>query len=64
MKSDVINPPLKESHELADELGLNGTPSYIIGNTVIPGAIGIDRLKAKIAEVRDTCKADGGAKAC
>jgi protein-disulfide isomerase len=63
-QNDVIVPPIRESHDLADSLGLSGTPSYVVGNKIIPGAIGIDRLKSTIAEVRDTCKADGGVKAC
>jgi protein-disulfide isomerase len=63
-RNDVVGPALNESHKLADSLGLNGTPSYIIGSSIIPGAIGIDRLKDKIAEMRATCKADGGVKPC
>jgi len=63
-RSDVIAPPLRESHDLAELLGLNGTPSYIIGNTIIPGAIGIERLKGKIAEAREQCKAAGAGKPC
>jgi protein-disulfide isomerase len=49
----------KESRTIADSLGLNGTPSYIIGRTVIPGAIGIDKLKQQIADARTTCQATG-----
>ena len=48
---------LKETRGIAEGLGLNGTPSYIIGSTIVPGAIGIDRLKDKIAEARKTCGA-------
>jgi protein-disulfide isomerase len=63
-RQDLVMPPLKESTDLASRLGLNGTPSYVIGQTIIPGAVGMDRLKDKIADMRQTCKADGGVKAC
>ncbi len=63
-KNDIVGPALNESHALADSLGLNGTPSYIIGSAIVPGAIGIDRLKTKIAEAREQCKAAGAGKPC
>lgn len=60
----IVMPSLQETSALATKLGLNGTPSYVIGQTIIPGAVGMDRLKDKITELRQTCKADGGVKAC
>ncbi|MDR3372102.1 MAG: DsbA family protein [Ancalomicrobiaceae bacterium] len=60
----TVLPALQETRVIAEGLGLNGTPSYVVGRSVIPGAIGIDRLKQKIAEVRNTCTADGGVKPC
>jgi protein-disulfide isomerase len=35
--------------KLADALGVNGTPSYVVGNELIVGAVGLDELKEKIA---------------
>ncbi|MDR3494240.1 MAG: DsbA family protein [Ancalomicrobiaceae bacterium] len=66
MSNDVqaVLPTLQETRTIAEGLGLNGTPSYVVGRSVIPGAIGIDRLKQKIADVRNTCAADGGVKPC
>eukprot|EP01037_Dinobryon_pediforme_P023578 gene23578-25070_t len=55
--TDAVLDVLSESRTIATGLGLNGTPSYIVGDTVIPGAIGIDRLKEKIAEARQLCGA-------
>ena len=60
LEAELANTPeilasLKETRTIAEGLGLNGTPSYIIGSTIVPGAIGIDRLKEKIAEARQTC---------
>lgn len=52
LKSDEIRATLVESHQLADALGINGTPSYIIGGDVVPGAVGADKLRGHIASVR------------
>ena len=38
--------------ELALRLGLNGTPSYVIGKDVVIGAVGLDELKGKINSAR------------
>jgi protein-disulfide isomerase len=31
---------------------MNGTPSYVVGNEVVVGAIGLDGLKTKINQSR------------
>ena len=38
---------LEESIKLAEELGLNGTPSYVIGTDVVVGAVGLEQLQGK-----------------
>lgn len=38
--------------ELGQALGLSGTPSYVIGNKVLVGAVGYDVLKQAVAEAR------------
>ncbi|TDI60890.1 MAG: DsbA family protein [Alphaproteobacteria bacterium] len=38
--------------ELARDLGIDGTPTFIVGDQVIAGAVGYDLLKAEIDEVR------------
>ena len=48
----------EESLKLAETLGLNGTPSYVIGDDVVVGAVGLDALRVKIATARcgkETC---------
>ncbi|MFN7174660.1 MAG: hypothetical protein ACK4MT_08155, partial [Thermaurantiacus tibetensis] len=37
---------------LARALGLTGTPSYIVGDRIIAGAVGIEELRKAIAEAR------------
>ena len=48
MSTDETDRTIEESYTLANRLGLTGTPSYVIGNEVIPGAVGYAQLKAKV----------------
>lgn len=43
---------LARSFQIAQGLNVTGTPTYIIGNEVIPGAIGLDSLRERIANMR------------
>ena len=52
LKSDEIDATLAESQKLAEALGLNGTPSYVIGNDVVVGAVGLAKLGEKIQAAR------------
>jgi protein-disulfide isomerase len=52
LKSDEIAATLQESAKLAEALGLNGTPSYVIGNDVVIGAVGLTALGQKIEAAR------------
>ena len=38
--------------QLAQQLGINGTPGFVIGGKLVPGAIEKDQLKELIAEAR------------
>ena len=48
MDSDEVKATLTESFKLAEALGLNGTPSYVVGKDMVVGAVGLDALKEKI----------------
>ena len=52
LKSDEIRATLDESLKLAEALGLNGTPSYVIGENVVVGAVGLAALKDKVTAAR------------
>jgi protein-disulfide isomerase len=52
MKSPEVKATLQEDFKLADALGINGTPSYVIGNDVVVGAIGLPALQEKINTAR------------
>jgi protein-disulfide isomerase len=44
---------LTDSYTLAEALNISGTPTYIIGDELIPGAIGLNALRTKIANMRE-----------
>ena len=52
LEKDIASPEVKaslqESFRLAEALGLNGTPSYVIGDNVVVGAVGLEALKEKV----------------
>jgi protein-disulfide isomerase len=52
MTSDEVKTTIDEDMKLADALGVNGTPSYVVGSEVVVGAVGLDELKKKIAAVQ------------
>jgi len=52
MKSPEVEKTLQQDFKLADALGLNGTPSYVIGESVVVGAIGLKGLQEKINGAR------------
>lgn len=56
MKTDANSPEIKTTIEkeqaLAEKLGINGTPAFIIGDELYPGFIGADGFKAAIAKAR------------
>ena len=56
IEKDLANPEVRatieENMKLAEDMGLNGTPSYVIGKQVVVGAVGLDELKQKIGIAR------------
>ena len=52
MSSDEVKVTLEESLKLAEKLGLNGTPSYVIGDNVVVGAVGLAALREKVNSAR------------
>jgi protein-disulfide isomerase len=54
MASPEVKATLEENFKMAEDIGLNGTPSYVIGQQVVVGAVGLDQLKEKIAAARRT----------
>jgi len=56
IEKDLASPEVKatieENFKLAEDMGLNGTPSYVIGKQIVVGAVGLDGLKEKIGIAR------------
>ena len=56
IEKDLTNPEvratLEENFKLAEAMGMNGTPSYVIGKQVVIGAVGVDSLREKIGVAR------------
>lgn len=51
-KSDAVGKAIEEVYAMANALGLTGTPSYVVGDEVVVGAVGYDQLKSRIDAVR------------
>lgn len=52
MQHESVSQAITETHALAQELGIGGTPAFIIGEELIPGAVDLDTLLARIEAVR------------
>src|SRR3954465_4601578 len=50
--SAEVRSTIEENFKLAEAMGMNGTPSYVIGKQIVVGAVGVDSLKEKIAVAR------------
>ena len=52
MAAPTVRTALAENLKLGDTLGVSGTPSYVLGEEVVGGAVGYDVLKTKVEAVR------------
>ncbi|MCW4114662.1 DsbA family protein [Aurantimonas sp. MSK8Z-1] len=52
MRSTEVGAAMAESNRLSQALMINGTPSYVVSDEVIPGAVGLDELKRMIEDTR------------
>ena len=52
MADPAIEAYLDETARLARTLGIDGTPAFVVGDTVVPGAVGAERLRRLVADVR------------
>lgn len=49
--SAEVSDTLQQNMRLASALGIHGTPGYVIGDSVVSGAVGASALKARIAAI-------------
>jgi protein-disulfide isomerase len=52
MQAGEIDDIIKRNYDLAQALDIHGTPGFVIGGEVVPGAIDIATMKQKIAAAR------------
>lgn len=56
IEKDIASPEVRatieENFKLAEAMGMNGTPSYVIGKQIVVGAVGVEALKEKIGIAR------------
>lgn len=52
MKDPAIEASFAETYNLASRLQISGTPSYVVGQEVVYGALGADHLSEKIEATR------------
>jgi len=52
MQAPYITEEINDVLRVASAIGVNGTPAYIVGDSVISGAVGLAELRRQISEVR------------
>ena len=60
LKRDMADPKideiLKANHELAEALGIRGTPAFVVGDEIVPGAVSLDALRQLVQVARNEKK--------
>ena len=59
LNAPAVKAEIKKNLELGRALGLTGTPSYIVGNQILSGAVGYDKLKEAVAQARKPADSAG-----
>lgn len=61
LRRDIVDPALAaaiaRNQALATELGINGTPGFVIGQEIVPGAVDRGTLEGLVAKARQTKRA-------
>lgn len=52
MESPEVQQALGANLALAEQLGIRGTPGFVVGDRIVPGAIKLDDMKKLVAEAR------------
>ncbi len=53
---------LEQNRSLAGQMNIGGTPAFVLGEDIIPGALPVAEMKVKIQQLRDARKTQGGEK--
>jgi protein-disulfide isomerase len=54
MQGDQVTAELEHVRRLADQIGIDGTPAFLIGDTIVPGAINIEEMQRLVAAARES----------
>ncbi len=57
LDAPAVRNAIEENVQIADALGLTGTPSYVVGDEIVVGAVGFADLKARVDNLRKCGKA-------
>lgn len=52
MQDEAIAAELRRNYRLAQALEINGTPAFVVGDAVVPGALDRERLESLLADAR------------
>ena len=52
MAKPEIDQALRRNRQLGDALNIQGTPAFIVGNEIAPGALDFEKLREMVAEAR------------
>lgn len=52
LQDPEIEETIRKNYELAEALGIRGTPAFVIGDKVLPGAVGLPTLEQLVAQQR------------
>jgi len=52
MRDPAIEEKLRNNYRLAESLDIRGTPAFVVGGTLLPGAVPLERLRQVVAEAR------------
>jgi protein-disulfide isomerase len=55
MNAPEIQATIDENYRLASALGIEGTPAFVIGDELVPGAVSLEHLVELIDEARSEC---------
>ncbi len=60
LNNKALQQQVQQNLGLARALGLTGTPSYVVGNQILSGAVGYDALKEAVDKARKTAENSEG----
>jgi protein-disulfide isomerase len=52
MKAPEVTAVLQENHALAEKLGISGTPTFVVGDTMVRGYVPLDGMQGIVTQAR------------